>query len=65
MDERVDVVNVGPAVVFLGGTTVSTANGLQFPVGATHSGRYGDLEGVALYAVVASGTGLVHVLRTV
>jgi hypothetical protein len=53
--------NKGSASVWLGNSTVTTANGFEFVAGAAATADLGS--GDALYAVAASGTVSVHVLE--
>lgn len=55
------VQNLGASPVFLGGATVTIANGLQLDPGSTMAVDIGD--GDDLYAVVASGTVACRVLQ--
>lgn len=56
--------STGTASVFLGGSGVTTATGLEW---APDDGPLGDIElepGESLYGIVAATTQTVHVLRT-
>jgi hypothetical protein len=57
------VYNAGSATVYVGGSDVTTANGI--PVAATSWGPGMDLKpGDALYGIVASGTHEVRVIES-
>jgi hypothetical protein len=53
--------NRGAAAVFLGGSTVTTANGFQLDPGETFTADVQASDG--LFGIVASGTVVCHVLQ--
>lgn len=61
--ESLAVYNGSTSVVYIGGSTVTTATGT--PIGPTSWGPGFDLQtGDGLYAIVASGTAEVRVIET-
>jgi hypothetical protein len=62
-DQSVYLHNSGGGIVYLGGADVTTANGYKLDNGDKLSLMVGDHE--ALYAVTASGTNVVAVLKQI
>jgi hypothetical protein len=62
-DQTVNLHNSGGGVVYLGDAGVTTANGYKLDNGDKITIMVGDHE--ALYAVTASGTNVVSVLRQI
>jgi len=62
-DQTVNLHNSGGGVVYLGDAGVTTANGYKLDNGDKLTIMVGDHE--ALYAVTASGTNVVSVLRQI
>ena len=62
-DQTVYLHNSGGGIVYLGGSDVTTANGYKLDNGDKLTLMVGDHE--ALYAVTASGTNVVTVLKQI
>lgn len=62
-DQTVYLHNSGGGIVYLGGSNVTTANGYKLDNGDKLTLMVGDHE--ALYAVTASGTNVVAVLKQI
>lgn len=62
-DQSVNLHNSGGGIVYLGGPDVTTANGYKLDNGDKLTLMVGDHE--ALYAITASGTNVVAVLKQI